>query len=452
MVMLWRGAVDERGRLRRELAFGLALVLFVPVYALFDMIRALGFLRSMRSPGHFFDLAPFAFYALFGTGLVAIVATVRGTSARRGLLAAVATLVVLDFWPSMRAFEEGVEPGPVRELEQILTALPGEGGTLRVAMYPWFSPSDWTAPSLALAHAEAGAGWSWLYWQAGPHWARYLRSATLPFVREVDPEKRERFHPVAEVLARIARLKYVLDEKDDPPALVMEAPWKLRAENTAYALWEQPEVMPMASGYRTYVLAFGTADSEVAAYHAAGQNAVVLSGGDRLADTAPSLIDGAALVVVKRGEALAGAASEALARRYGDKIVEIGEWPARLGRLPRAESVAATYRRPAPERVVLETDAGAAPAVVFLSESYHPWWKATVDGAPAPVVRAETALMAVPVGPGRHVIELRLARPVPVVVADWLTTSAWALLPVAAAAYAIDRARRPRLPRAGGEA
>src|SRR4029453_15104108 len=69
------------------------------------------------------------------------------------------------------------------------------------------------------------------------------------------------------------------------------------------------------------------------------------------------------------------------------------------------------YRRPAPERIALVTDAGAAPAMVLLSEGFHPWWRATVDAAPAPVLRAQTTLMAIPVGPGRHEIELRLRRP-----------------------------------------
>src|SRR5206468_5194715 len=84
-----------------------------------------------------------------------------------------------------------------------------------------------------------------------------------------------------------------------------------------------------------------------------------------------------------------------------------------------------TYRRPAPERIALETDAGDAPAVVFVSEAHHPWWAATVDGRATPVLRAQHAFMAVPVGPGPHVVELRFAPPLPVRAADAVSAVAW---------------------------
>jgi uncharacterized membrane protein YfhO len=44
--------------------------------------------------------------------------------------------------------------------------------------------------------------------------------------------------------------------------------------------------------------------------------------------------------------------------------------------------------------------------VLSVSENYYPDWHATVDGKPAPVVRAQFALMAVPVPAGARVVEL----------------------------------------------
>jgi hypothetical protein len=45
-------------------------------------------------------------------------------------------------------------------------------------------------------------------------------------------------------------------------------------------------------------------------------------------------------------------------------------------------------------------------AVLSVSENYYPDWHATVDGKPAPVVRAQFSLMAVPVPAGARVVEL----------------------------------------------
>lgn len=62
-----------------------------------------------------------------------------------------------------------------------------------------------------------------------------------------------------------------------------------------------------------------------------------------------------------------------------------------------------------PERVVLRTT-GNAPGAVVLTDAWFPGWEARVDGAPAPLLRANTALRAVAVAPGEHRVEL-LYRP-----------------------------------------
>jgi uncharacterized membrane protein YfhO len=50
-----------------------------------------------------------------------------------------------------------------------------------------------------------------------------------------------------------------------------------------------------------------------------------------------------------------------------------------------------------------------APGFLVLSEIHYPGWYATVSGAPAPVLRADWNLRAVPVGAGQHDVELRFA-------------------------------------------
>jgi len=50
--------------------------------------------------------------------------------------------------------------------------------------------------------------------------------------------------------------------------------------------------------------------------------------------------------------------------------------------------------------------AAAAASHLVVSANHAPGWRARVDGRPAPVLRADYALMAVPVAPGAHEVEL----------------------------------------------
>lgn len=102
----------------------------------------------------------------------------------------------------------------------------------------------------------------------------------------------------------------------------------------------------------------------------------------------------------------------------------------------RAEDVAW-----APGRVRARTTCNA-PCWLVLTETFAPGWRATVDGRPAPVLRADRALVAVAAPAGTH--ELTLAyRPASVVVGGPVSL-------VVLAALAAAAIRRPRLAR--GEA
>ena len=52
-----------------------------------------------------------------------------------------------------------------------------------------------------------------------------------------------------------------------------------------------------------------------------------------------------------------------------------------------------------------------APALLVISEPRHPDWRATVDGAPAKLLAADYALMAVALPAGRHEVSLRITAP-----------------------------------------
>ncbi|MFN8476001.1 MAG: YfhO family protein [Anaerolineae bacterium] len=84
--------------------------------------------------------------------------------------------------------------------------------------------------------------------------------------------------------------------------------------------------------------------------------------------------------------------------------------PIRLSVTPSVARTHPTYRKAAPGHVVVDVTADA-PALLALSEVWYPGWQATVDGAPAPLLRAYDTLMAVPVPAGAHAVELRFDPP-----------------------------------------
>ena len=49
--------------------------------------------------------------------------------------------------------------------------------------------------------------------------------------------------------------------------------------------------------------------------------------------------------------------------------------------------------------VDVESDTGG---FLLLTDAWHPWWRAEVDGVPAPILKADVLFRAVEVGPGRH--------------------------------------------------
>jgi hypothetical protein len=63
-----------------------------------------------------------------------------------------------------------------------------------------------------------------------------------------------------------------------------------------------------------------------------------------------------------------------------------------------------------PERISLETEV-SEPAGLVLSDTFDRRWTATDNGAPAPIIRADHALRAVFLAPGRHVVEFRYRQP-----------------------------------------
>ena len=62
------------------------------------------------------------------------------------------------------------------------------------------------------------------------------------------------------------------------------------------------------------------------------------------------------------------------------------------------------------QRVVVRAQA-EAPALLVLADQWYTGWEATVDGAPAPIVRANAVLRGVPLAPGQHEIVFEFRPP-----------------------------------------
>ena len=103
--------------------------------------------------------------------------------------------------------------------------------------------------------------------------------------------------------------------------------------------------------------------------------------------------------------------------------------PAQLVLLSEGEAINAVGRGEAiltryePEEisVVVSTD---APGYLVLFDTFYPGWEATVDGQPAPILRANLMFRAVPVKPGTHHVEFHY-RPLTLRVGIWISALAW---------------------------
>jgi hypothetical protein len=90
-------------------------------------------------------------------------------------------------------------------------------------------------------------------------------------------------------------------------------------------------------------------------------------------------------------------------------------------------------------RVVVEADT-PTPGVLVLSDTWYPGWRVTVDGAPAPLLRADYALRGVALPAGHHRVEFRF-RSTPAALG--LALSAFGLLGLFA--FALVGRKRPSL-------
>ncbi len=184
-------------------------------------------------------------------------------------------------------------------------------------------------------------------------------------------------------LYNLLGIKYVLAGKGDPPGDERLVP--VYAHNPQIDVYLNTHALPRA---------FLVYRSQVVADHAAAWQAI----------HAPEF-DPAQVMILEQGEPLAADPGDGGRRvsftRYGLNQVEL---------------------------------AVATPASAFLvlSDVYYPGWRATVDGAPAELLRADYAFRAVPVPPGEHIVRMEFAPwtwrvGLAVSIVTWLGLGVWGL-------------------------
>ncbi len=74
------------------------------------------------------------------------------------------------------------------------------------------------------------------------------------------------------------------------------------------------------------------------------------------------------------------------------------------------EPEALSHQRPSSDEIIVRARTGR-PSFLRILESWDPGWTATVDGAPAPLLPANGAFMAIPLSPGDRQVRLRYVTP-----------------------------------------
>jgi hypothetical protein len=130
-----------------------------------------------------------------------------------------------------------------------------------------------------------------------------------------------------------------------------------------------------------------------------------------------------------------------LERGFDPAATAVVEGDPGISASPDAVPGTATYAEPSPEDVRIDVVANE-PSLAVVRNAWERGWEATVDGRPAPLLRADSFVQAVPVPAGRH--EVRLAYREPAIGIGLLASAVSWVLYLGALAAGVVIGRRPR--------
>ena len=380
------------------LAGALAVVVWLP---LFRLVAALPFFEGIRAPFVFYDIPATFLLCLMAGFFVTDVVEAGGRRVRTAVITlALVALVVADHAPAARAF--GEKPGAARATADVEAAYaslrgaePATGRTYYVstrnqhllgpmwggkpqayeAWTQWMSPigtgllneRSWSSPQANRAYLDL----------AGARWVVFDKGDTTMMA------------------SRLAR--QMLD--------FYRAWFPVRLENDDVVVFDNATAWPWLSTHRRAALFLGDVSGSTDLALALAARGLPLL---HLADGSGALpFEVAGGVYVDRtGEQRIGAFSELRAPVVplrGDVRLPEPAAPVR----PADAQVARRDNGHVELRVQM-----AEPGLLVVAESYHPHWRATVDGRAVDVSRVSCGLMGLALGAGTHDVRLRFEVPV----------------------------------------
>jgi hypothetical protein len=392
----------ETARARIPVLGAIAAIVFVPW---FRVLEAFPLYRDIRAPEVFFQIPGVFFASILAGFFVSDVVEPRFGDAPGPwplrVVATLAALFVVDAWPFQAPMKASdVAASTVDAARTLYAALgeeakvtPGKVYVITSRCIHDLGPS-WGGPPVASEPAleyMAPRGTGRLAVAAGQSFALRRAYFDLVGVRWVVFDKSDPYAATSGVLSQldVYRKLFPLDREDDD-----------------FAVFRVPTAHAFVSGYAHRALAFGDP-------HRLPELAMALEGegyllehadGERVEDATPEHVARYAAVYAP---SLPDAPADVL-----KKLVVLHEDQPRFPpRVEREDSLAdIIVERPSAEEIRARFTA-TSDSVAVVAESYYPYWRATLDGRPAKLLRVAYGLMGVDVAAGGHELVLRYEPP-----------------------------------------
>jgi hypothetical protein len=350
----------------------LAAFLFLPA---FGWLAHLPLFKEIRAPNVFFGL-PFAFLGalLAGFFVTDVLSVPRWRAHAPKVVAAVAVLMLVDYWPYQKATHENpVSKTTLGNLEAAYTALRKD--------------PDWVK-----AYAISGRYFCLFgpMWSGKPQVYEAFYNWMAPLGTGLLNQQASRSWDEHRAFLNLMNARYVVYDKTDPdnagnaPLLALyRQTFPVALENEDFAVFCNDTAHPYVTGYARACLFDGDLrDSPQLALALAARNWPLVH--------KPAGADAAS-----KYERIYGNGDPPMAASRDNELVQFTDL-----RLVREDA----------QRIRIHLNA-PRDCLAVIAESYYPYWRAQVDGKPVELLRVSCGLMGVNLSAGTHEIVLRYEAP-----------------------------------------